>query len=62
VRAIVDFRAVNPARGVASKGASELVLEVSFAGQRPVIVAESGRVLYREGDRAETLARGAGRG
>jgi hypothetical protein len=62
VRAIVDFRAVSPARGVASKGASELVLEVSFAGQRPVIVAESGRVLYREGDRAETLARGAGRG
>ncbi len=62
VRAIVDFRAVSPARGVASKGASELVLEVSFAGQRPVIVAESGRVLYREGDRAETLVRGAGRG
>ena len=38
------------------------VLEVSFAGQRPVIVAESGRVLHRGDDRAETLAPGAGRG
>lgn len=61
VRAIVDFRAASPERGVVSKGASELVLEVSFAGQRPVIVAESGRVLHR-GDRAETLVPGAGRG
>lgn len=65
VRAIVDFRAANPQRGAVSRGASELVLEVSFAGQRPVIVAESGRVLRRDApgqDRAETLAPSAGRG
>ncbi len=65
VRAIVDFRAANPQRGAVSRGASELVLEVSFAGQRPVIVAESGRVLHRDGagqERAETLAPSAGRG
>ena len=65
VRAIVDFRAANPQRGAVSRGASELVLEVSFAGQRPVIVAESGRVLHRDGAgqaRAETLAPSAGRG
>ncbi|GJD34487.1 hypothetical protein [Methylobacterium aerolatum] len=60
VRAIVDFRAASPERGVVSKGASELVLEVSFSGQRPVIVAESGRVLHRGADRAE--GPGAGRG
>lgn len=65
VRAIVDFRAANPQRGAVSRGASELVLEVSFAGARPVIVAESGRVLHRDAggqDRAETLAQGPGRG
>ncbi len=62
VRVLVDFRAASPERGAISKGASELVLEVSFAGQRPVIVAESGRVLHRGGERAETLAQGAGRG
>ncbi|MCJ2014804.1 hypothetical protein [Methylobacterium sp. J-076] len=65
VRTIVDFSAANPQRGAVSRGASELVLEVSFAGQRPVIVAESGRVLHRDGrgqERAETLAPGAGRG
>ena len=62
VRVLVDFRAASPERRAVSKGASELVLEVSFAGQRPVIVAESGRVLHRGDDRAETLAQGAGRG
>ncbi|WP_449410271.1 hypothetical protein [Methylobacterium komagatae] len=65
VRAIVDFRAANPQRGAVSRGSSELVLEVSFAGQRPVIVAESGRVLHRAGpgqERAETLVAPAGRG
>ncbi|MFC6788878.1 hypothetical protein ACFQE0_04100 [Methylobacterium komagatae] len=65
VRAIVDFRASNPQRGAVSRGSSELVLEVSFAGQRPVIVAESGRVLHRAGpgqERAETLVAPAGRG
>ncbi|MDP4026715.1 hypothetical protein Q8W71_29340 [Methylobacterium sp. NEAU 140] len=47
VRALVDFRAASPSRGAVSRGSSELVLEVSFAGGRPVIVAESGRVLRR---------------
>jgi hypothetical protein len=47
VRTLVDFRAGNPARGARSQGVAELVLEVSFAGGRPVIVSESSRVLRR---------------
>ena len=47
VRTLVDFRAASPARGVRSQGVAELVLEVSFAGGRPVIVSESSRVLRR---------------
>lgn len=58
VRTLVDFRAGNPARGARSQGVAELVLEVSFAGGRPVIVSESSRVL-RRGATAGTLS-GAG--
>ena len=47
VRTLVDFRAGSPARGARSQGVAELVLEVSFAGGRPVIVSESSRVLRR---------------
>ena len=47
VRATFDYRAQNPARGTRSQGIGELVLEISFSEGRPVIVAESGRVLRR---------------
>lgn len=49
VRTTFDFRADNPARGARSQGVSELTLTISFAGPRPVIVAESSRVLRRYG-------------
>lgn len=60
VRAIVDFRAASPGRGAVSRGAAELVLVVTFSGSRPVIVAETGRVL-RRGAQAGTLAPVRGR-
>lgn len=47
VRTTLGFRAENPARNARSQGVSELVLTVSFAGGRPVIVSESSRVLRR---------------
>lgn len=47
VRTVMNFRAESPARGVLSQGLSELILTVSFSGERPVIVAESSRVLRR---------------
>lgn len=49
VRTTFDFRADNPARGARSQGVSELSLTISFAGPRPLIVAESSRVLRRYG-------------
>jgi hypothetical protein len=60
IRTIVDFRTANPDRGAISTGAAELVLEVSFAGARPVIVGESGRVLRRS-VQAGTLAPSPGK-
>ncbi len=47
VRSTFDFRADNPRAGARSQGVAELVLEISFAGPRPVIVGESSRVLRR---------------
>ena len=47
VRATFDYQAQNPARGTRSQGIGELVLEISFSDGRPLIVAESGRVLRR---------------
>jgi hypothetical protein len=47
VRTVYDYRADAPARGARSQGTAELVLEISFAGERPLIVAESSRVLRR---------------
>lgn len=47
VRATFDYRTQNLARGARSQGIGELILEISFAETRPVIVAESGRVLRR---------------
>lgn len=49
VRTIYDYRADAPARGARSQGTAELVLEISFAGERPLIVSESSRVLRRYG-------------
>ncbi|GJE57970.1 hypothetical protein [Methylobacterium trifolii] len=50
VHTVVAFRAASPTRGALSQGVAELVLEVSFAGPRPTIVAESSRVLRRGGN------------
>ncbi len=47
VRAQVEFRAASPDRGTVSRGLAELVLEVSLAGPRPIIVSETSRVLRR---------------
>ena len=48
VRTTFDFTAVNPALGARSEGRAALELGVSVAGQRPVIVFETSRVLHRE--------------
>lgn len=47
VRATFDYRAGSAARGAQAQGVAELVLEISFAAGRPVIVSESSRVLRR---------------
>ncbi|WP_292513122.1 hypothetical protein [Methylobacterium sp.] len=47
VRTTLDYRAQNPARGARSQGVAELVLEISFTADRPLIVSESSRVLSR---------------
>ena len=62
VRTTFDFRADNPARGARSQGVSELTLTISFAGPRPVIVAESSRVLRRYGAGALSAIAGRQRG
>ena len=45
VRSIIDWRAANPARGTASRGSSTFELGIGFAGQKPVVLFERGRVL-----------------
>lgn len=47
VRVVHAFSAASPGRGTRSQGVAELMLTVSFAGGRPVIVSESSRVLRR---------------
>ncbi len=47
VRTVHDFTAANPGRGARSQGVGELMLTVSFADGRPVIVEEASRVLRR---------------
>lgn len=49
VRTVYDFTATSPGRGARSQGVAELLLTVSFAGGRPVVIAESSRVLSRGG-------------
>ncbi|AWN48448.1 hypothetical protein DK419_20540 [Methylobacterium terrae] len=48
VQATVDFSAFSPDRGVRSQGTVDLELAVSLAGARPVIVAETSRVVRRD--------------
>ncbi|MDB5589578.1 hypothetical protein [Enterovirga sp.] len=44
----IDYEVRNPARGTAARGSTTLDLGVSFAGPRPVILYESGRVRGRD--------------
>jgi len=60
IRTLVDFRTANPGRGAVSSGAAELILEVGFAGTRPYILGETGRVLRRS-IQAGTLAASPGK-
>lgn len=62
VHATFDFRAENPARGARSQGVSELVLTFAFRGERPVIVAETSRVLRRYGSGPLSAIAGSRRG
>ena len=60
IRTLVDFRTANPERGAVSSGEAELILEVGFAGVRPYIIGETGRVLRRS-LQAGTLAPSPGK-
>ncbi|KQU34314.1 hypothetical protein ASG63_12780 [Methylobacterium sp. Leaf94] len=62
VHTTFNFRADNPGRGVRSQGVSELTLTISFAGERPLIVAESSRVLRRYGAGPQSAIANAQRG
>lgn len=58
VRTIHEFTAESPGRGARSQGVGELVLTVSFASGRPVIVEETSRVLRRGALSASVGGRG----
>lgn len=60
IRTRVDFHTANPGRGAISTGEAELILEVGFAGTRPYILGETGRVLRRS-IQAGTLAPSPGK-
>jgi len=47
VKTVFDFIAANPARHRRSEGTGTLELVVSVAGQQPVIIAETSRILRR---------------
>ena len=47
VKTVFDFIAANPARRRRSEGTGTLELVVSVAGQQPVIIAETSRILRR---------------
>ena len=47
VRTAFDFTAINPERRRRSQGSGSLELQISFAGDRPVIVSEASRVVSR---------------
>jgi len=47
VKGQFDFTAISPERGRRSQGAADLALQVSFAGERPRILAETTRIVTR---------------
>ena len=47
VRSIIDWRAAAPARGAVSRGSSRFELGIGFAGPKPVVLFERGRVIER---------------
>jgi hypothetical protein len=47
VKSIFDFTAISPERGKRSEGVATLELVISVAGPRPLIVAETSRILHR---------------
>jgi len=51
VRSTIDWRAESPARHAVSRGSSTLELGIGFAGPRPVVLFERGRVLRSRGGR-----------
>jgi hypothetical protein len=53
VRTVFDFTAVSPERGRRSQGVGRLELEIRATGGRPVIVAETSRVVQRGGQARE---------
>ncbi|KQT58634.1 hypothetical protein ASG52_21100 [Methylobacterium sp. Leaf456] len=58
VRTVHAFSAGSPGRGARSQGVAELMLTVSFANGRPIIVEETSRVLRRGGLSASIGGRG----
>jgi hypothetical protein len=46
-RSIFDFSAYNPRRGRRSEGSALLELTIAMKGERPVIIAETSKVLSR---------------
>lgn len=47
VRAVIDWRAENPARGARSSGSATFVQAYKVLASRPLVVSESGAVLRR---------------
>lgn len=47
VRSVIDWRAAAPERGAVSRGASRFELGIGFAGPKPVVLFERGRVIGR---------------
>lgn len=60
VRAVYDYLAFNPARDTRAQGVGELVLTISLAGERPVIVSETSRILSRGPARSAAARTGRG--
>jgi hypothetical protein len=55
VTVLFDFAALSPERGRRSHGAANLELQLSFAGERPTILAETSRVVSRGRTRARAF-------
>jgi hypothetical protein len=59
VQSLFDFTAANPRRGRISQGSAALQLVVSFAGERPLISAESSMILDRDRSKRRLTWEGA---